>query len=276
MSSSTEYGGDLNLTWPPRSGVHEEVSALNDDDVDALQVNDSIPVNKRRCGAEKKAIDVTAALCAKPMNMFAAQMQEEGKKNVQGDTIPDYMTNDADSGLRMRTSSLFRALDTAPTKDRWDLIDPNVGPNLTDLPEVEGNTAKTYERLGPPLSRSYIHNFLRPARRQRGERPCCAGNDCQGILMHQRSHYHRYGTAGFVVRELLMPAEERELTVNGKSPEKVGYCVLCTRFMVSRWCKVRNMTGSASFGGLLCSHSVTTDIKGEYDSTTCLYASNMT
>lgn len=275
-SSSTEYGGDFNLTWPPREGVGSREGNATEETVQNLKTNETIPPPKRRRMTTEQPIKMPEAMSAQPMNDFAARMQREGKTvSHSAQEVPEYMRDSDGSAARAKTSSLFRALDNPPARDRWELMDPQLGPEL-GKDDLTGEPPSGYQRLGPPLTRAYLANFLRPPRRQRGERACCAGNECQGVLMHQRSHYHRYGTSGFVLRELLMPEEERQLTEQGKLPEQVGYCVVCTRFLVSRWCKIRNMTGSGNFSGLLCSHSVTVDVDGEYDSTTCLYANSLT
>ena len=185
--------------------------------------------------------------------------------------------------VRAETSSLFRSLDTPPARDRWDELGQNILlADAASLPPVPAEHARwqraqsmrgRHERLGAPLPRAYLQGFLRPPRRDAGERACCAGDECQGMLMYRRSHLHAspHGE-GFTLRELLLPEQLETWQSQHELPSQPGFCVLCTRFLVSRWAKARSMAGSGDFTGLLCPHSVIAGVPGEYALEACLYA----
>jgi hypothetical protein len=175
-------------------------------------------------------------------------------------------------------STFFRSLDGPGAHDRWTSgVEQTAAAEASEFGQwrAESCDSLSHERLGPALRREYLQPFLRPPKLSRGERACVSGNHCQGLLMHARSHYHG-GGSGFVLREMLLPSESEAFRISRKLPPTAAMCLLCARFTVSRYCKMRNMTGTGEYTGMLCPHSVVVDVIGEYDSAGCLYAKTLT
>ena len=176
-------------------------------------------------------------------------------------------------------ASFFRSLDAPGVCDRWST---GAVPTASAMASAEfgewrlaSGVGLSNERLGPALRRDYLRDFLRPARESAGERPCAAGNRCQGLLMHGRSHFHVTG-GGFVLREMLLPTQSEEFRQTGRLPAAAELCLVCARFAVSKFCKARNMTGTGEYSGMLCPHSVVVGVAGEYEAAACLYAKTLT
>ena len=138
------------------------------------------------------------------------------------------------------------------------------------------------EAVPPPVSQSYVKDFLRSPFASRSERPCAAGRACQGVAMYQRSFRHaasgdslRGRTQELVLREYLSPAENADFQERGALPWQRRLCVVCDRWAVTMMAKctdVRNADINMNmYKGQQGACPVMTGMPGGYDVTRCVY-----
>lgn len=81
----------------------------------------------------------------------------------------------------------------------------------------------------PIVGKRYEDGFLRPARKECGERPCVLGDQC---VVHTIAKLRRSPHA-FTCREFLLPEENEKWLSGGGPPERPGKCLVCLRYFTT-------------------------------------------
>ena len=77
-----------------------------------------------------------------------------------------------------------------------------------------------------PVSRKYEEMYLREP--IGSERPCLLGNQCEGLCITNA------GDRAFILREFLLPSQQKEYEATGNLPSEQYLCVMCKRKEITR------------------------------------------
>ena len=148
---------------------------------------------------------------------------------------------DADA-LSMLTDGSGRSLDVSYSPEEADLnalVTPHAMWNLECLNQptlqrlcslIEREPIKIPDLA--VISKSYEDQFMRPAKENRGERPCVLGSECICKYL-ARIRYGPETDRGFVCTEFLLPVA-RDAWLDGKGlPEIHGKCLVCLRYFTT-------------------------------------------
>lgn len=78
------------------------------------------------------------------------------------------------------------------------------------------------------VSRAYEESFLRPPDTSKGERPCLAGKDCEGLQIICENDN------AFILTEFFLPSQWKKIQETGRRPVEVNLCLMCMRNEIAR------------------------------------------
>ena len=126
----------------------------------------------------------------------------------------------------------------------------------TDALYMERSAQTTKNRPRVEVShRSYENEFLREPKRN--ERPCCKGNDCEGLKITTTDE-------GFVLREFLLPSQYKTFLEQKQLPKFPQLCLMCRRAQVARLYVSMRYDNDTS-AGLISDFRNFGSVAGEYE-----------
>jgi hypothetical protein len=115
-------------------------------------------------------------------------------------------------------------------------------------------------------SRSYEQQFLREP--IGSERPCLMGNGCEGLKINNAKD------RAFIVREFLLPSEQKEYENSGKYPTEQRLCLMCKRLECARaFVNIRADGMGVREDTILPDYRNLIDVEGEYCLRDCIVSS---
>lgn len=129
-------------------------------------------------------------------------------------------------------------------------------------------TCKLVDQVFPTLEvvhRQYEEGYLREP--LDGERACVFGSKCEGLQIRTNTAGH----GGFILREFLLPSEQKEYERTGKYPAEVRMCLMCKRKEIARaFVNVRADWLSMRTDSILQDYRNVVEVEGEYCLKDCI------
>ena len=117
-----------------------------------------------------------------------------------------------------------------------------------------------------PVSRKYEEEYLREP--VGSERPCLLGNQCEGLQITMAKD------KAFIVREFLLPSEEKEYRQTGKYKPEKRLCLLCKRKEISRaFINIKADAMAMREDSILQDYRNIVNVEGEYCLQDCIVSS---
>lgn len=115
------------------------------------------------------------------------------------------------------------------------------------------------------VSRAYEESFLRPPDISKGERPCLAGQDCEGLqIMCEHDN-------AFILVEFFLPSQWKKIQETNKRPVEVNLCLMCMRNEIARaLLNTRADKMAIKEGVTLQPYHNLVGLPGEYDVKNCI------
>lgn len=119
------------------------------------------------------------------------------------------------------------------------------------------------------VTREYEDGFLREP--VGNERPCLLGNQCEGLKITMARD------KAFILREFLLPTEQKEYDTTGKFPPERRLCLMCKRKEIARaWINIRADGMGMREDSILQDYRNLVDVDGEYCLKDCIVSSRHT
>ena len=119
------------------------------------------------------------------------------------------------------------------------------------------------------VTREYEEEFLREP--VGNERPCLLGNQCEGLKITMARD------KAFIVREFLLPTEQKEFEATGKYTPEKRLCLMCKRKEIARaWINIRADNMGMREDSILQDYRNLVDVEGEYCLKDCIVSSRHT
>lgn len=117
------------------------------------------------------------------------------------------------------------------------------------------------------VERKYEEEFLREPLKNSDERPCLFGKKCEGLFIKTNTA----GVGGFILREFLLPSEQKEYERTGKYPADQRFCLMCKRKEIARaFVNTRADCMSMRTDSILQDYRNIVEMEGEYCLESCL------
>jgi len=117
-----------------------------------------------------------------------------------------------------------------------------------------------------PVTRAYEDEFLREP--VGNERPCLLGKQCEGLQITMAKD------KAFIVREFLLPSEQKEFEATGKYKPERRLCLMCKRKEIARaWINIRADGMGMREDSILQDYRNIVDVEGEYCLKDCIISS---
>lgn len=117
-----------------------------------------------------------------------------------------------------------------------------------------------------PVSRSYEEEMLREPKGN--ERQCLMGNKCEGLNICQAKD------RAFILREFLLPSEQKEFERTGKYPNEIRLCLMCKRVEILRaFFNIKADAMGIKEDSILQDYRNLVNIKNEYRLQDCILSS---
>lgn len=261
---------------------HNNQSVDDDTDSDSAEEQKKVIEEKRQKKRRRTNNRTSKSKSKKPASRFKIR-HSIPKESVTAQTHPAILSVEKEFAMTDSTNELIVAEQNyfnAKNKDPWERGNHNhVLPQhfpfvraLIQRKPIETfdihqfNDRERFRAKIEPVSRQYEESFLcEPIGSQR---PCLRGSQCEGLKITMA------GDRAFILREFLLPSEQKKFEQTGKYRPEARLCLMCKRTEIARgYINTRASAMGISDDSILQDYRNIVDVPGEYNLKDCILSS---
>lgn len=265
--------------------VSNNQRVANESDSDSAEEQKKTVIEKRQKKRRRNNTRSKVAKNKRVASQFKVRRMPP-KESVTAEKYPEILSVEAEFSMKSENKELpiaeqqyFNAKNKEPwTRGDHDHVLPWHFPFVRALIQRDPcdtfdihvfNDRKRLRAKIEPVSRKYEEAYLREP--IGSERPCLLGKECEGLKITMAKD------KAFVMREFLLPSEQKQYEETGKLRPECGLCLMCRRKEISRaFINIRADAMAMRTDSILQDYRNIVDVEGEYCLKDCIVSSRHT